>query len=51
MKLVLTEEQEFLRDTAKDFAQERTPVTHFRALRDNKEKTLSDRDNRQEIVN
>jgi hypothetical protein len=43
MKLVLTEEQEFLRDTAKDFAQERTPVTHFRALRDNKDKNLWDR--------
>ena len=44
MKLVLTEEQEFLRDTAKDFAQQRTPVTHFRALRDNKDKNLWDRD-------
>ena len=29
MKLILTEEQEFLRDTARDFARERTPVTHF----------------------
>jgi acyl-CoA dehydrogenase len=51
MKLVLTEEQEFLRDTAKDFAQERTPVTHFRALRDNKDKNLWDKDIWQEMVN
>jgi alkylation response protein AidB-like acyl-CoA dehydrogenase len=43
MKLVLTEEQEFLRDTAKDFAQERTPVT--------KDKNLWDRDIWQEMVN
>ena len=51
MKLVLTEEQEFLRDTAKDFAQERTPVTHFRALRDNKDKNLWDKDIWQEMIN
>ena len=51
MKLVLTEEQEFLRDTAKDFAQERTPVTHLRALRDSKDKNLWDRDIWQEMVN
>ena len=44
MKLILTEEQEFLRDTAKDFAQERTPVTHFRSLRDNKDENLWDKD-------
>ena len=51
MKLVLTEEQEFLRDTAKDFAQERTPVTHFRSLRDNKDENLWDEDIWQEMVN
>ena len=51
MKLVLTEEQEFLRDTAKDFAQERTPVTHFRFLRDNKDENLWDEDIWQEMVN
>ena len=51
MKLVLTEEQEFLRDTAKDFAQERTPVTHFRSLRDNKDENLWDKDIWQEMVN
>ena len=51
MKLILTEEQEFLRDTAKDFAQERTPVTHFRSLRDNKDENLWDKDIWQEMVN
>ena len=51
MKLVLTEEQEFLRDTAKDFAQERTPITHFRSLRDNKDENLWDKDIWQEMVN
>ena len=51
MKLILTEEQKFLRDTAKDFAQERTPVTHFRALRDSKDETLWDKDIWQEMVN
>ena len=35
MKLVLTEEEQFLKDTAKNFADERCPVTHFRSLRDN----------------
>jgi len=51
MKLILTEEQEFLRDTAKEFARERTPVTHFRALRDNKDENLWDKDIWQEMVN
>jgi acyl-CoA dehydrogenase len=51
MKLILTEEQEFLRDTAKDFAQERTPVTHFRSLRDNKDENLWDKNIWQEMVN
>ena len=51
MKLILTEEQEFLRDTAKDFAQERTPVTHFRSLRDNNDENLWDMDIWQEMVN
>ena len=51
MKLILTEEQEFLRDTAKNFAQERTPVAHFRALRDNNDQNLWDKDIWQEMVN
>ena len=51
MKLILTEEQEFLRDTAKNFAQERTPVAHFRSLRDNNDQNLWDKDIWQEMVN
>ena len=34
MKLVLTEEEQFLKDTAKNFAEERCPISHFRSLRD-----------------
>ena len=51
MKLILTEEQEFLRDTAKNFAQERTPLAHFRALRDSNDQNLWDKDIWQEMVN
>ena len=51
MKLILTEEQEFLRDTAKNFAQERTPIAHFRALRDSNDQNLWDKDIWQEMVN
>ena len=35
MKLVLSEEEQFLKDTAKNFAEERSPISHFRSLRDN----------------
>ena len=35
MKLILTEEQQFLKDTAQSFARDKTPGTHFRELRDN----------------
>jgi len=34
MKLILTEEQQFLKDTAKNFVRDKTPVTHFREMRD-----------------
>ena len=44
MKLVLTEEEQFLKDTAKNFADERSPITHFRALRDNNDSLLWDKD-------
>jgi|TARA_B100001094_G_scaffold314378_1_gene353154 alkylation response protein AidB-like acyl-CoA dehydrogenase len=43
MKLVLTEEEQFLKDTAKNFAEERSPITHFRALRDNNDPLLWDK--------
>ena len=39
MTLVLTEEQQLLRDTAREFAKERSPVTALRALRDSDDPT------------
>ena len=44
MKLILNEEEQFLRDTAKNFAEERSPITHFRSLRDNHDPILWDKD-------
>jgi len=44
MKLILTEEEQFLKDTAKNFAEERSPITHFRSLRDNSDLMLWDKD-------
>lgn len=44
MKLILNEEQQMLRDSAKDFAENRTPVNHFRSLRDNSNAQNWDRD-------
>ena len=44
MKLVLTEDEQFLKDTAKSFADERAPITHFRALRDSNDPILWDKE-------
>ena len=44
MKLVLSEEEQFLKDTAKNFAAERSPISHFRALRDNDDPALWDKE-------
>ncbi len=44
MKLVLTEEEQFLKDTAKNFAEERCPISHFRSLRDSNDPKLWDKD-------
>ncbi len=44
MKLVLTEEEQFLKDTAKSFADERSPITHFRSLRDHNDSLLWNQD-------
>ena len=44
MKLILTEEEQFLKDTAKNFAEERSPITHFRFLRDSSDPLLWDKD-------
>ena len=43
MKLILTEEEQFLKDTAKSFAEERSPITHFRSLRDTSDPMLWDK--------
>ena len=50
MKLVLSEEEQFLKDTAKNFAEERSPISHFRSLRDNKDHKLWDKDIWSEMV-
>ena len=50
MKLVLNGEQEMLRDSAKDFAEQRTPVNHFRSLRDKKDPHNWDKEIWKEMV-
>ena len=50
MKLVLNEEQQMLSDSAKDFAANRTPVNHFRSLRDNNDPLNWDKDVFKEMV-
>ena len=44
MKLILTEEEQFLKDTATNFANERSPINHFRSLRDSNDPILWDKD-------
>ena len=44
MKLILNDEQQFLKDTAKSFATEKTPVNHFRSLRDSNDHLLWDKE-------
>ncbi len=34
MALLFNEEQQYLKDTAKDFVQKNAPISHFRELRD-----------------
>ena len=50
MKLVLSEEEQFLKDTAKDFAEKRSPISHFRSLRDANDPQLWDKDIWSEMV-
>ena len=50
MKLVLSEEEQFLKNTAKNFADERSPISHFRSLRDNNDPKLWDKDIWSEMV-
>jgi len=46
MTLVLTEEQELLQQTARDFVREKSPVKAFRSLRDRNEADGFDRRSR-----
>ena len=39
MALLFNEEQQYLKDTAKDFVQKNAPISHFRELRDSEDKT------------
>ena len=50
MTLILSEEQAFLKDTAKKFAQEKTPTTHFRQIRDTENPECFDRNVWQEMA-
>ena len=50
MTLTLSEEQAFLKDTAKKFAQEKTPTTHFRQIRDTENPECFDRNIWTEMV-
>jgi acyl-CoA dehydrogenase len=39
MALLFNEEQQYLKDTAKDFVQKNAPISHFRKLRDSEDET------------
>ena len=44
MSLVLNEEQSYLKDTARDFAKNKTPLSHFRDVRDSENIECFDRE-------
>ena len=44
MSLLLNEEQSYLKDTARDFAKNKTPVSHFRGIRDSENPECFDRE-------
>ena len=50
MPLVLNEEQNMLKDAAKDFCTNSTPITQMRKLRDDKDETGFDKDTWQQMV-
>ncbi|MCH8257007.1 MAG: acyl-CoA/acyl-ACP dehydrogenase, partial [Proteobacteria bacterium] len=50
MPLVLNEEQNMLKDAAKDFCTNNTPITQMRKLRDEKDESGFDRDTWQQMV-
>ena len=43
--------EQFLKDTAKNFAEERSPISHFRSLRDNNDQKLWDKDKFGRLIN
>ena len=51
MSLVLNEEQSYLKDTARDFAKNKTPVSHFRGVRDSENPECFDREIWKEMAN
>ena len=50
MKLILNEEELYLKETAKNFAENSTPINHFRSLRDNDDPQLWSKDIWKEMV-
>ena len=50
MKLILSQEQEFLKETAASFAKEKAPISHLRALRDSNDERCWDESIWQEMV-
>jgi len=50
MKLILNEEELYLKETAKNFAENSTPINHFRSLRDNDDPQLWSKDVWKEMV-
>tara|TARA_B100000029_G_scaffold516206_1_gene627654 strand:- start:15197 stop:16336 length:1140 start_codon:yes stop_codon:yes gene_type:complete len=50
MKLILSQEQEFLKETAASFAKEKAPISHLRALRDSNDDRCWDESIWQEMV-
>ena len=50
MPLVLNEDQNMLKDSAKNFCSDNTPITQLRRLRDDKDQTGFDRDTWRQMV-
>ena len=50
MKLILNEEQNYLKETALGFVSEKTPVSHLRHLRDSDDQLCWDKDIWSEMV-
>ena len=50
MKLILNEEQNYLKETALSFVSEKTPVSHLRELRDSDDQLCWDKEIWSEMV-